>query len=104
MRRVRFSALLRPLALATLVANIALVVTGAAVRLTGSGLGCPTWPKCTDASYTTRAGMGINGEIEFGNRLIGIALGLLTVACFVAALIQRPRRRAVIWWSVASGL
>jgi cytochrome c oxidase assembly protein subunit 15 len=56
------------------VANIALVVTGAAVRLTGSGLGCPTWPKCTDGSYTTTAAMGVHGVIEFGNRLLGIAL------------------------------
>jgi cytochrome c oxidase assembly protein subunit 15 len=96
--------LLRSLALASLVANVALVVTGAAVRLTGSGLGCPTWPKCTDASYTTTAAMGVNGAIEFGNRLIGIALGLIAVACFVAALVQRPRRRPVIWLSVGAAL
>jgi cytochrome c oxidase assembly protein subunit 15 len=96
--------LLRSLALASLVANVALVVTGAAVRLTGSGLGCPTWPKCTDASYTTTAAMGINGAIEFGNRLIGIALGLIAIACFVAAVIQRPRRRSVLWLALAAGL
>jgi cytochrome c oxidase assembly protein subunit 15 len=97
-------ALLRPLALASLIANIALVVTGAAVRLTGSGLGCPTWPKCTDASYTTTAAMGINGAIEFGNRLLGIALGLIALATFIAALIERPRRRPLIWLSLAAGL
>ena len=44
--------MLRRLALATLIANVAIVVTGGAVRLTGSGLGCPTWPSCTDASLT----------------------------------------------------
>ena len=96
--------LLRPLALASLVANIALVVTGAAVRLTSSGLGCPTWPKCTDASYTTTAAMGVNGAIEFGNRLLGIALGLIALATFIAALLERPRRRPLIWLSLAAGL
>jgi cytochrome c oxidase assembly protein subunit 15 len=88
--------LLRPLALANLVANIALVVTGAAVRLTGSGLGCPTWPRCTDDSYTTTAAMGAHGVIEFGNRLLGVALGLITLAVFIVAVLDRPRRRPVI--------
>jgi heme a synthase len=96
--------LLRPLALASLIANAALVVTGAAVRLTGSGLGCPTWPRCTDASYTTTAAMGVHGVIEFGNRVLGIALGLIALACFVASLIERPRRRPLIWLSLAVGL
>jgi heme a synthase len=81
------------MALASLIANIALVVTGAAVRLTDSGLGCPTWPKCTDASYTTTSAMGVHGVIEFGNRLLGIVLFVVAVACFVVALLQRPRRR-----------
>ncbi|ROP29094.1 COX15/CtaA family protein [Couchioplanes caeruleus] len=96
--------LLRRLALASLVANIGLVVTGAAVRLTGSGLGCPTWPKCTDASYTTTREMGVHGVIEFGNRLLGIALGLIALATFVAALWHKPRRRPLILLSLAAGL
>jgi cytochrome c oxidase assembly protein subunit 15 len=93
--------LLRPLALASLIANVGLVVTGAAVRLTGSGLGCPTWPKCTEDSYTTTPEMGVNGVIEFGNRVLGIALGLIAVACFVAALLERPRRRSLVLLSLA---
>ncbi len=96
MRGVSFRTLLRPLALANLVANIALVVTGAAVRLTGSGLGCPTWPKCTDESYSTTAAMGVHGVIEFGNRLLGVALALITLGCLIAALLQRPRRRSLV--------
>jgi cytochrome c oxidase assembly protein subunit 15 len=96
--------LLRPLALASLIANAALVVTGAAVRLTGSGLGCPTWPRCTDASYTTTSAMGVHGVIEFSNRILGIALGIIALACFVAALIEKPRRRPLIWLSLAGGL
>jgi cytochrome c oxidase assembly protein subunit 15 len=84
------------LALANLVANIALVVTGAAVRLTGSGLGCPTWPKCTDESYSSTAAMGVHGAIEFGNRLLGVALALITLGCLIAALLERPRRRSLV--------
>lgn len=96
--------LLRPLALASLIANIGLVVTGAAVRLTGSGLGCPTWPKCTEESYTTTPEMGINGVIEFGNRVLGIVLGLIALACFLAALREKPRRRSLIVLALAAGL
>src|SRR5918911_4865039 len=95
---------MRPLALANLVANVALVVTGAAVRLTGSGLGCPTWPKCTDESYTTTAAMGVHGAIEFGNRLLGIALAVIALSCVVAALLQRPRRRSIVILSLAVAL
>nr|WP_240670068.1 COX15/CtaA family protein [Actinoplanes solisilvae] len=92
---------LRPLALASLVANVALVVTGAAVRLTGSGLGCPTWPRCTDASYTTTSEMGVHGIIEFGNRLLTFVLVALAVACVAAAWFSRPRRRSTIVLSLA---
>ncbi len=100
MPEVKFSPL-RPLALASLVANVALIVTGAAVRLTGSGLGCPTWPRCTDSSYTTTAEMGVHGVIEFGNRMLTFALGFIAVACVVAALLERPRRRSRVLLSVA---
>jgi cytochrome c oxidase assembly protein subunit 15 len=86
-------AVLRRLALASVVANVAIVVSGGAVRLTDSGLGCPTWPKCTDASYTTTAEMGIHGAIEFGNRLFTYVVGLIALAAFIAAWRRRPRRR-----------
>src|SRR5689334_14636179 len=98
-----FAAWLRPLALASLVANVALIVTGAAVRLTDSGLGCPTWPKCTDGSYTTTSAMGVHGVIEFGNRMLTFVLVALAVACFLGALGHRPRRRSLVWLSVAVG-
>jgi heme a synthase len=93
--------LLQRLALASLLANVGLVVTGGAVRLTGSGLGCPTWPRCTDSSYVTTGAMGAHGVIEFGNRLVGVAVGLLALACLLAALYQAPPRRALIGWSAA---
>ena len=95
------AALLRPLAFASLIANVGLVVTGAAVRLTSSGLGCPTWPRCTDESYTTTAAMGVHGAIEFGNRLLTFVLGAIALAGFVAALLQRPRRRSLVLLSGA---
>src|ERR671920_1984430 len=96
--------LLRPLALASLIANSALVVTGAAVRLTGSGLGCPTWPRCTADSYTTTAEMGVHGVIEFGNRLLTVVLVAIALACLVAALVEKPRRRSLILLALAIGL
>src|SRR5690242_21416019 len=103
MPRVRFLPL-RPLALASLIANVALVVTGAAVRLTGSGLGCPTWPRCTDDSYTTTPEMGVHGVIEFGNRLLTFVLVGLAVACFLGALAHRRRSLTVLSVAVALGI
>jgi cytochrome c oxidase assembly protein subunit 15 len=87
---------LRRLALASVVANIAIIVTGGAVRLTDSGLGCPTWPRCTAESYRATPEMGIHGVIEFGNRTLSFAVGLIALAGLVAALLHRPRRRPLV--------
>ncbi len=87
---------LRRAALASVVANVALVITGGAVRLTGSGLGCPTWPRCTDTSYVATAAMGIHGKIEYGNRLLTGVLVAIAVVGALSALLQR-RRRSVVW-------
>jgi cytochrome c oxidase assembly protein subunit 15 len=96
------AATVRRLALASLVANVVIVVTGGAVRLTGSGLGCPTWPRCTDESYVATSEMGIYGAIEFGNRVISIVVGLLAVAVLLAVAFGRPRRPHLI--PLASGV
>jgi cytochrome c oxidase assembly protein subunit 15 len=96
--------LLRRVALAAVIANVGIVITGGAVRLTGSGLGCPTWPRCTDESYVTTPEMGVHGVIEFGNRLLTFALVIIAVAGFVLALRQRPRRRRVVRLSVLAAL
>jgi cytochrome c oxidase assembly protein subunit 15 len=82
-------------ALASLVANITIVVTGGAVRLTDSGLGCPTWPSCTEDSYTPTAAMGVHGLIEYGNRLFTVVVALVALAGLVLARRHRPRRRAL---------
>ncbi len=69
---------------AVLVSNIGIVLTGALVRLTGSGLGCPTWPRCTDESFVPHQALGINGAIEFGNRLLTYVLIVVAIAAFIA--------------------
>ncbi|RKS84198.1 cytochrome c oxidase assembly protein subunit 15 [Motilibacter peucedani] len=84
------------LAWASLVANCLLVVTGGAVRLTGSGLGCPTWPQCGDGSYVTHSAYGLHGAIEFGNRMLTFVLALVAVATLVSALTARPYRRGPV--------
>src|SRR4051812_7434171 len=82
----------RRLGLASVVANAAIVVTGGAVRLTDSGLGCPSWPRCTEATYTPTAASDAHSLIEFGNRLLTFVLVAVVAATLVAALRQRPRR------------
>jgi cytochrome c oxidase assembly protein subunit 15 len=85
-------------ALANVVANGLIVVTGGAVRLTGSGLGCPTWPECTDGSITPTAELAGHGLIEFGNRLLTYVLTAVAVATVVAVFrsVRRDLRRLAV--------
>jgi cytochrome c oxidase assembly protein subunit 15 len=78
-------------ALANAVANGAIVVTGGLVRLTGSGLGCPTWPRCTDESFVATPELAAHGAIEFGNRLLTFVLTAVAIATVVA--VWRSARR-----------
>jgi cytochrome c oxidase assembly protein subunit 15 len=96
--------LLRRVALASVIANVAIVITGGAVRLSASGLGCPTWPRCTDGSYVPTGELGVHEAIEFGNRTLTFILALIAIAGFVLALRQRPRRRRVVRLSLLAGL
>ncbi|MFF0970585.1 COX15/CtaA family protein [Streptomyces sp. NPDC003703] len=82
-------------ALAALVMAVVIVVTGGAVRLTGSGLGCPTWPTCTDDSLTTTRAMGFHGVIEFGNRMLTYVLCAAVGWAIIAARSQKPWRRGL---------
>jgi cytochrome c oxidase assembly protein subunit 15 len=86
----------RAVAWAALVTQILIVGTGGAVRLTDSGLGCPTWPLCTDASLIATPEMGIHGGIEFGNRLLSIIVGFVALALVVLVLVRLRRRDVVI--------
>jgi cytochrome c oxidase assembly protein subunit 15 len=83
------------------VTQILIVGTGGAVRLTGSGLGCPTWPLCTDASLVATPEMGIHGGIEFGNRLLSIVVGFVAVALVVLVIWKLRSRRDVLIPAIA---
>ena len=83
---------LRVFAWLSFLAEVLIIGTGGAVRLTGSGLGCPTWPTCTPDSIVNTPEMGIHGVIEFGNRTLTGLVGIL--ALVVVLLVWRmPRRR-----------
>ncbi|MGH8774679.1 MAG: COX15/CtaA family protein [Jiangellaceae bacterium] len=91
---------LRRLALASLVSQVVIVVTGGAVRLTGSGLGCPDWPHCTDGSLAPTPAMGLHGDIEYANRLLTFVLGVIAAATLLAVVrtlrSDRPRRDLLV--------
>lgn len=87
-----------------LAAQIFLVGTGGLVRLTSSGLGCPTWPKCTADSLVNTPEMGLHGVIEFGNRLLGVLLGLIAIAVFIAVLRMRRSRPDLFTLTLLAGL
>jgi cytochrome c oxidase assembly protein subunit 15 len=90
----------RQVTLAAAILLALIIVSGAAVRLTGSGLGCPEWPNCTKGRLTAGASDDVHAQIEFANRMI---TGLVSVGVIVAvlgSLVRRPRRKDLIWLSV----
>src|SRR5262249_10169637 len=96
-------AAMRNLALAGVICTAGIIATGAAVRLSESGLGCPDWPQCTRGSLVAAHTAGdpmFHTWIEFGNRLVTVAITLIALVVFVAAWRFRPgrrRRRALVW-------
>ncbi|CAJ63212.1 hypothetical protein; putative membrane protein [Frankia alni ACN14a] len=70
-----------------------IVVSGGVVRLSGSGLGCPTWPQCGDGSFTPHSEYALHGAIEFGNRVVGLVVGLVVLITPIMALRLREGRR-----------
>ena len=74
-----------------------IVVSGAAVRLTGSGLGCSDWPTCEQDQFVPEA--DLHGWIEFGNRLVTGLVSLAVVAAVLGSMARWPRRRDLLWWS-----
>jgi cytochrome c oxidase assembly protein subunit 15 len=89
-------------ALVNAVANGVIVVTGGLVRLTGSGLGCPTWPRCTDDSFVSTPELAAHGAIEFGNRLLTFVLTAAALATLV--VVWRSARRDLRRLAVAGFL
>ncbi|MFF8509152.1 heme A synthase [Streptomyces sp. NPDC015492] len=86
---------LRRAALSAVVMSVLIVVTGGAVRLTGSGLGCDTWPKCTDDSLIVTPEQGYRGVIEFGNRMLTYVLSAAVGWAIIAARSTKPWRRGL---------
>ncbi|MER3386658.1 MAG: COX15/CtaA family protein [Microcella pacifica] len=94
----------RVIAWASLVSQILIVGTGGAVRLTGSGLGCPTWPRCTDDSFVATPEMGIHGIVEFGNRLLTFVLIVIALLAFLFVVRMRRERPELLRLTLALGL
>jgi heme A synthase len=101
---------MRHLALAGVIANTVIMSTGAAVRLSASGLGCPDWPRCSTADVVASKNAGqtlLNTWIEFGNRLLNFPLVIVVALVFVAAWRFRPdgvRRPDLVWLAAAQPL
>jgi heme a synthase len=104
---------MRYLALAGVIANTVIMSTGAAVRLSASGLGCPDWPQCSTADVVASKNAGqtlLNTWIEFGNRLLNFPLVIVAALIFVVAWRFRPdgpgtgRRRDLVWLAAAQPL
>jgi cytochrome c oxidase assembly protein subunit 15 len=99
------SAKVRLYAWLSLISQILIVVTGGAVRLTGSGLGCPTWPECKPGSIVNVPEQGLHGVIEFGNRVLTFVLLLVSIATFLTVLrLGKGNRKGLFWTSFALGL
>ncbi len=90
----------RRIALVAAICYALLVVTGGAVRLTGSGLGCHDWPTCSRSSVTPA--VSFHPLVEFSNRMVSVAVTVVSIVAFLAALSPSVRRRDLVWLS--SGL
>ena len=101
MKTMTSSSFARRVSLANLIAQSLIILTGAIVRLTGSGLGCPTWPNCAPGSLIPVAEQveGFHKYIEFGNRLLTFAVLAISIALFVVELMHK-KRQIILWASL----
>jgi heme a synthase len=91
-------------AIAAVITQAGIAVTGSVVRVTGSGLGCPTWPQCFPGSLVPQPHpevAALHQWIEFSNRLLTGLVGLVGLACLIVALLVRPRRRRLVLLAAA---
>jgi cytochrome c oxidase assembly protein subunit 15 len=93
----------------TLVAAVMLaiiIVTGAAVRLTDSGLGCPSWPNCEEGRLTPHSASDYNAMVEFVNRVFTGLVSISVVVAVLGSLVRTPRRRDLVWlsWGLVGGV
>lgn len=84
----------------------AIIVTGASVRVTGSGLGCPTWPKCTSDSLVPKNVQSHHSLVEFGNRVFTGLLSLSVIVAVAASMLRMPRSKTLVWlsWALVGGV
>ena len=87
---------LRLATLGSLLVSIMIIVTGGVVRVTGSGLGCPTWPSCTADSFSAPEHLGVHGVIEYTNRVLTSVVCLAVAAVIITARLQKPVPRSVL--------
>lgn len=101
MRRFRLSPrAYRHITLAAAILLALIIVTGAAVRLTGSGLGCPEWPNCTSGRLTAGVSDDVHAQIEFANRMVTGLVSLAVIVAVLGSLVRMPLRKDLIWLSI----
>lgn len=89
----------------SLTCNMGIIVTGAIVRLTGSGLGCPTWPKCSNASYVPHDALSYHSLIEFGNRLLTFVLLIAAIGSLVSVYrVSKDKALQFVAWLILAGI
>jgi cytochrome c oxidase assembly protein subunit 15 len=90
----------RRITIAAAVLLAIIIVSGGAVRLSGSGLGCSDWPTCEPGQLTPRHSSDVHAMIEFLNRLFTGLVSVAVIVCVLGSLIRTPRRRDLVWLSI----